>query len=422
MRRCFYAKTTVILVVLVLAAILGAVIAGCEEEATETTAGPIKIGVPVALSGMYAGDGQNSLQGIQMAVKEINDAGGLVGRPVEIVTFDIQDLAPELVTRAADQLVGSDKVDAVITGWSGFGGDVQAFGKYDVPFLNSDAQQAAVDVMKEGGFENVFFGCEVEKDTGAEAWEFISWLPYEWPSKTVAFIHSDDNWAGTIYDTIQAAAEADGWEVVSRDLLPYGTIQWDAILTRIRAADPALIMFDLQSATDMLTFVQTFKANPSNSLVYLGTGLPIREFQEAAAGEIDGFLGLTDVARGAPFPPISEGQNAWFEAFTEEFGVRPGGLAGMTYTETRAWAQAVEAVGDPSDYAAINEWLANNEFVVWDGVPPFRFDEDHVNRSNYLYFGQVQGGEMMSLEAGGQAYTDYQGNTYELEIPSWVTQ
>jgi len=412
--------------------ILGAVAAGCgsggstktntQKSASGAPTGtPIKVGVPVAMSGPYAGDGQNSLQGVQMAVAEINAKGGLLGRPLKISTYDTQDLAPERLKLAAGVLVGQDKVNVDITGWAGWGGDVTAFGNYaPVPFFHDDAQQACVDIMKKNGYKNIWMGCETEKDTGTSAWQFIHWLPYNWPNKKVAFVLSTDPWAAATYGAVAAGAKADGWTVISTDKVPFGTTSWNAVLTKIRAANPALIMFDIQSATDMLTFMQSFKLQPTNSIVSLGMGLPVREFQDAAKGKINGVVGLTDIARGYPIPPATAGEAAWSDAFAKKFGVRPGGLAGMTYTCTRAWAQAVEAVGDPTKYDEINTWLASNSFTVWDGMAPFKFDADHVNRSNYPYFGQMQGGDMKSLSYNGQAYKDYQGKTYEFQIPSWI--
>ncbi len=440
MRESRHTRTAVLFGVLLMAVVSGVGLGACGGDATtdttaalSTTAGqttdstvaqsgePVKVGVPVALSGWFAGDGQNSLQGVQFAVDEINAGGGLLGRQVTIVTFDTEDLAPERLILAADTLVGKEKVDAVLTGWAGDGGDVQAFGKYDVPFIHLDAVQSAVDVQQQNGFENVFMAVGTEADTGGGMAEFIKWLPYEWPSKTVSFIYSDGTWPQLVYETIRGVLEADGWEVVSVDVASYGNTQWDPILTKIRAKNPGLIMFDFASATDMLTFVDAFMQQPTNSLVSLGTGMPIQEFQLAAVGKIDGFIGMTHLASGFPIPAATESQNAWYEAYTQKFGVTPGGLSGFTYMLTKGWAQAVEAVGDPSDYAAVSQWLAGNEFVVWEGTPAYLFDENHVCTNNPDYYGQMQDGKILTLcSSRGETFTDFQGNTYEFVIPSWI--
>jgi len=51
-------------------------------------ADPIKIGVVTPLSGTYAGIGQQVRWGLDLAVKEVNAAGGITGRPVELIYED----------------------------------------------------------------------------------------------------------------------------------------------------------------------------------------------------------------------------------------------------------------------------------------------------------------------------------------------
>jgi len=355
-------------------------------------------------------------------VDEINAAGGLLGREVKLETFDIQDLAPERVAMSADTLVAQKKCDAVFAGWAGFGGDVQAYGRYPVPFFHGDAQQASVDAMKDGGYQNIWMTLDTEANVGADQWAFASSLDYAWPNKKVAFIHSEDGWASAVYKAIGSAAKADGWTVVSEDKVPYGTTQWGAIMAKIRSEEPALIMFDMMSAADMLSFTKEFQKQPIDAVVDLGMGMSIREFQEGAQGKIDGYIGSTNLACGFTIPPASTEQQAWYDAFVQKYGAPPGGLAGTTYTGVKAWAAAVEATGDPSGYEAVNAWMASNPFTVWDGVPDFKFDADHCIRDADapLGFGQMHGDEMKTLWYGAPDYTDFHGNTYEFQVPSWI--
>ena len=67
---------------------------------------PILIGVPVPLTGPFAPIGVDSQKGVELAVEQINSAGGLLGRPVELVLFDTKDFAPERLMSAANKLVG----------------------------------------------------------------------------------------------------------------------------------------------------------------------------------------------------------------------------------------------------------------------------------------------------------------------------
>jgi len=81
----------------------------------------IKIGVPLAMTGAYAGSGDNYWKGIEMATNEINQSGGLLGKQIEIIRFDSQEFAPEVVMQGADYLCGKIKVTSVHAGWAGLG-------------------------------------------------------------------------------------------------------------------------------------------------------------------------------------------------------------------------------------------------------------------------------------------------------------
>lgn len=75
-------------------------------------ADPIKIGYIAALTGDASTWGQHEADAAKLAVKEINAAGGLLGRPVELVVYDIKG-KPEDAVNAVRRLVHDDKVVAI---------------------------------------------------------------------------------------------------------------------------------------------------------------------------------------------------------------------------------------------------------------------------------------------------------------------
>src|SRR3989339_1698810 len=76
----------------------------------------IKVGVPLSMTGPYTDTGDNYWKGIKMAIDEINQSGGLLGKQLEPVRFDTQEFAPERVMQGADYLCGQLKVDSVHAG------------------------------------------------------------------------------------------------------------------------------------------------------------------------------------------------------------------------------------------------------------------------------------------------------------------
>ncbi|HWM77307.1 MAG TPA: ABC transporter substrate-binding protein, partial [Methylomirabilota bacterium] len=77
---------------------------------------PFKVGTLQPLSGTAAAGGKTALVGVQMAVDRINKAGGLNGRPVELLVGDYES-KPDVGRRRAEKLVVDDKIDAHVGGY-----------------------------------------------------------------------------------------------------------------------------------------------------------------------------------------------------------------------------------------------------------------------------------------------------------------
>lgn len=75
-----------------------------------TAADPIKIGVVTPLSGTYAGIGQQVRWGLDLAAKEVNAAGGIMGRPIELL-YEDEEANPSVAVQKAEKLFEIGKVD-----------------------------------------------------------------------------------------------------------------------------------------------------------------------------------------------------------------------------------------------------------------------------------------------------------------------
>ena len=88
---------------------------GLEEAAAQKLErNTIKIGVAAALKRPY---GVASLRGAEMATKEINDAGGVLGSKIQLISADTEATAPK-ATEAIEKLFFSDKVDTIVGAYS----------------------------------------------------------------------------------------------------------------------------------------------------------------------------------------------------------------------------------------------------------------------------------------------------------------
>lgn len=84
-----------------------------EAPASENAHDSIKIGYLAALTGEWSRFGQTEIKAARMAVEEINGRGGVLGKPLELVTYDFQTCAQEAVT-AVHSMIDEDRVVAIV--------------------------------------------------------------------------------------------------------------------------------------------------------------------------------------------------------------------------------------------------------------------------------------------------------------------
>ena len=108
-----------------LATALAVTLVGCTaqqpastNQAASAKKEPIKIGMIVSLKGSYAGLGDPEKKTMEMEVKRINDAGGVNGRPVEVI-YEDDGTDNTMAVTAATKLIEQDKVIAIIDNHGG---------------------------------------------------------------------------------------------------------------------------------------------------------------------------------------------------------------------------------------------------------------------------------------------------------------
>ena len=94
------------------------------------------------------------------------------------------------------------------------------------------------------------------------------------------------------------------------------------------------------------------------------------------------------------------------------------------YEAFMMWAEAVRQVGDPTDYDAIVQWMEDNSYQAMPGMRVLEFDERHTTseQNHPITHVQVQNGEwhMLFHKVFGDPYVDYQGKSYEFQVPPWI--
>lgn len=134
---------------------LATLAAGLLAATAASAADPIKVGVTIAQSPPGSvSQGTQVKDGVEVAAKIVNDAGGVLGRPIELVFEDTQGV-PEKARAAVEKLITRDKVAAVVGEHQSSAAlaGLEVAHRYGVPYVNTNAWS---DAVREKGYAEVF--------------------------------------------------------------------------------------------------------------------------------------------------------------------------------------------------------------------------------------------------------------------------
>ena len=133
-----------------------ALVAGAWASANAALAAdPIKVGVTIAQSPPGSvSQGVQVKDGVEVAAKMVNDAGGVLGRQIELVFEDTQGI-PEKARAAVEKLITRDKVVAVVGEHQSSAAlaGMEVAHRYKIPYINTNAWS---DAVREKGYAEVF--------------------------------------------------------------------------------------------------------------------------------------------------------------------------------------------------------------------------------------------------------------------------
>lgn len=325
----------IVVIIIVIAGIW--LIARDKGETTQELSGePIKIGFIGPLTGDVSALGSNARAATELAIKEINDAGGINGMPVSAVYEDGKCNAGAS-SNAANKLIGADKVDAIIGG---------ACSTETAAFVQT-AMQAKVLTMSYcssapnlTGSGKYFF-----RDYPSDAFQGKVGAEYAYNTmgaRKVAILYHISDWGTGLKDVFSTRFTELGGEVVVVEGTPQDVRDYRTAITKIKAANPDLIYVPLYTEGMTAAINQMFDLGIKTRLLGADTGGDPK-FQKDVAGKADltFTIGKTDST-----PEFQEK----LKAVTGEEQVPV--CAAQAYDATKIVAQAIASVGvDPDKLA-----------------------------------------------------------------------
>ncbi len=199
---------------------------------------PIRIGVPLPLTGGLAGAGSQLQWGIQYAANEANAAGGIFGRKIELIIEDTKG-EPNTSATVAAKLGGQDKVDAVV---GGFGSTadfalLSAIQRYNLIFVHPGSSSVRLE-ENFGKFPWYFHVYIWDYHRQKAAVNFFKSVP---GLKTVAIAYEDKLYGTDGSKFTQQYAKEAGLDVVMNEPFRAGTPDFSPILNRVKSLDPDVL-------------------------------------------------------------------------------------------------------------------------------------------------------------------------------------
>ncbi len=296
---------------------------------------PLNIGASISTTGTYSKPGKYNQEGYLLWEKHVNERGGLLGRPVKMVIYDDKS-DPATSIKLYEKLITEDKVEMVI-------------GPYSSPITQAAsvvsekhkmlmvASLAATTSIWERGFKYLFMTI-----SPAEVYlEGVLDIAAQKGLKTIAIINEDTLFSKAAAAGAAKIAEQRGLKVIFRDAYPKGSTEFSALLSKIKALNPDVLLggtyFD--DAVAITRQMKELDVNPKMYGVTVGGDLP--EFYDLLKKTAEYVYGSTQWEPSLPFPGIKE----FVEAYKKMWGREPSYHSAAGYNGGLVLEKAIREAG-----------------------------------------------------------------------------
>lgn len=348
----------------------------------ELTGEPVRIGAVYSLSGNNAAIGTNILRGIDLAAEDINQAGGIGGRPVEIVRGDIQG-DPDIARAVAGRLITQEKVHAIVGCHQSTLTEIvaQVCEENQIPMITAIS---TVDSISTHGYDYFFRLCPMNSLYLENMFMYLRDQTEKTGKKvkTIA-VFADNSMIGQ--EAIRCAeiyAPRYGMEIVEEIQYRQGAADLTSQVLALKEADADAVLAE-SYLSDAILLVKTMEE--------LGYCPPIL-IAKANGFSDPGFIpetrgvseGVTSVVEWNP--DLTKGKEI-NRRFKEIFGVDMNGHSTESYTAIWTLKTAIEQAGT-DEGKAVRDALASLDIQgAFPGGPEIILPYDRIKFENHLFDG-----------------------------------
>ena len=344
----------------------------------------IKIGHVAPLTGAIAHLGKDNENGARLAVDEINAGGGLkLGDKTYTLELIAEDdkADPKEGTLAAQKLVDAGVV--AVVGHLNSGTTIPASKIYADASIAQVSPSATNPKYTEQGFKTAFRVVANDNQQGAV---LANYAAGEMKAKTIAIIDDRTAYGQGLADVVEKVAKEKGIKVVAREFTNDKATDFNAILTKIRAAKPDVVMYGGMDATAG-PMAKQMKALSIKSPLLAGDGVCSPEFVKLAGDAADV---LTCSMAGEAVEKLAKGEE--FKAkYKAKFNADVQIYSPYSYDAVYLLTEAMKRAGGP-DRAKVAAEVPKTDYTGVTGQ--ITFDEKGDIKGGAISMFKVKEGKL----------------------------
>lgn len=330
-------------------------------------ADPIKVGILHSLTGTIAIAEASVVDAEKMAIEEINKAGGVMGRPLEVIVEDGASDWPTFAEKAR-KLLEKDKVAAI------FGCYTSASRKAVLPVMERYKGLLYYPTYYEGleRSDNIMYTAQEGTQSAIAS---LDWL-YKNKGKSFYLIGSDYIWPRTMNKIANLHIKKIGGTVVGESYYPLGSIEFASEINKIKAAKPDVIWSTVVGGSNVAFYKQLQAAGITGKNQAL-CAMAVSEEEASGIGpeNLEGFLSCMGYFQSVKNPANEK----FVKAFKAKYGANRvvGDTMECGYISVYLWKLAVEKAKSlevPKVVAASSEL----SFDAPEGKIKFHKDNHHL--------------------------------------------
>lgn len=364
-------------------------------------AGPLRIGASISLTGAYSRPAQEQRNGYLLWTEQVNAAGGILGRPIELVIHDDAS-DPGMAVHLYERLITEEKVDLIIGPYSSTITITVSTLTENHGFPLVAAGASASEVWTRG-YRYIFGIYTLARSSMDGAIDIAIHNGY----RTAAIINESAPFpADTAVGAQERAIEA-GLQIVARE--EYATQARDLMpmLMRIRALNPDVLIGGTYDEHARLIVRQLKNLNWAPKILALSVGPSLPDFYEALGADADYVFGASDWEPGIRAPGAAQ----FVASYMERYGYEPGYDAGAGFASAQLLQQAIERT-QSFDNERIRDALATMDTNTIFG--PYRVDSTGAQVAKPSYLVQWLNGERKIVWPDDVAEAPY-----TVPMPEW---